>query len=157
VLELVATEACVVAGMASPAAVDAVMATPGAHRVAPDELMVVGAAPDADALTASLQEALVHADTDAVALDTSDGWAVWSLRGDDAPRMFGYVASFPLPQTGLALGEVAHVPVRVLVAAPGEIHLLVPAMLSAYLRERLLERGRVLQIRAVAEPQGWSS
>lgn len=155
-LELLLTEACVVAGMASPAAVDAAMAMAGAHRVAPDEVMVVGAARDAGALTMALGDALVAADPDAVALNTSDGWAVWTLHGEDAPRMFGYVASFPLPASGLALGDVAHVPVRVLVA-DGEVHLLVPAMWSAYLRERLLERGRVLQIRAVVAPQGWSS
>lgn len=156
-LELVPTRACVVAGMAGPAAVDAAMTMAGAHRVAPDELMVVGAPQDAGNLTASLRDALVEADPDAVALDTSDGWVVWSLRGEEVPRMFGYVATFAMPERGLALGDVAHVPVRVLVAAPTEVHLLVPAMWGAYLRERLLERGRVLQIRALAQPREWSS
>jgi len=155
VLELVPTRAGVVAGMAAPTAVDAAMATTGAFRVAPDELMVVGAAQESAAVTIALRDTLVAGDPDAVAIDTSEGWSVWSLRGDEARRMFGYLGTFALPEAGLAQGDVAHVPVRVVVASPILIHLLVPAMWGAYLRERLLERGRAVQIRAVADSEEW--
>jgi hypothetical protein len=144
VLELVRTTTSVVTAVASPDAIEAAMGTPGTYRVAPDELMAIGASVD------DITTSIAGADPDALVVDTTDGWTNWSLRGDAVRPAFSYLSSLELPREGFIQGDVAHVPVRVVVAQD-LIQLFVPAMWGAYLRDRLLERCRVLEIREVTE------
>lgn len=143
-LELVPTGASVVTAVASPEAIDAAEALPGTHRVAPDELMAIDGSFD------RIKEVVETADPDALIVDATDGWAAWTLRGDGARPAFAYLSSIELPHVGFVQGDVAHVPVRVVVAED-LLHLFVPAMWGACLRERLLERCRALEIREVSE------
>jgi hypothetical protein len=156
VLELVTTEVSVVGAFASPGALDTL--TPaGAYRcrVAPDESMLVrepgvGAAlvRDAGAVTAG--------DPDAVVVDTTDGWAVWTLEGDARIEAFARLSDVRLGEQGYVQGDVAHVPVRVIVDA-SRLHLFVPVMWRGYLRRRILERCSTLDVRERAIAASWGS
>ena len=49
-------------------------------------------------------------DGDAVVLDVTDGWAAWSLVGDDAAHALSYLSQLDAPQDGgFVQGDVAHV------------------------------------------------
>ncbi len=147
-LELVATQASVVGCFAAPEALDVLAPTSGTYacRVAPDELMLVGEPGAEAALAAAATAGTTALDPDAIVLDTTDGWAIWTLAGDAARDAFTRLSAVELPDEGAAQGDVAHVPVRV-IALPDRLHLLVPAMWGGYLRERILDRCASLGVR----------
>ena len=149
--ELVAARASVVVCLATPEALDTVF--DGALRVAPDELLVLGPPDSAEMTALDVSRRISGADADAVVLDVSDGWATWTLDGDGARDAFGYLSELDLPEEGFVQGDVAHVPVKV-VARPGGLHLLVPAVWGAYLHERILARCPSVTERE--EPEDWS-
>jgi hypothetical protein len=112
------------------ASVEALDRLRGGFRVAPDELLILGSTPDLKTL----------ADSDGIVLDTTDGWAVWSLSGEGAHETFSYLSELRLPAAGdgFVQGDVMHVPAKVVVE--GEtIHILIPAMWGDYLGERIRE------------------
>ena len=136
-LELHATSFSVVQIFADPSALDAVS---DIHRVAPDEAMMVGDPAVAPA---------VHVeDPDAVVIDASDGWAVFTLVGDQAHEGFALLSALELPVEGYTQGDVAHLPVRVIVEHD-RLHLLVAAMWGTHLRGRILDRCASIDIREV--------
>lgn len=145
-LELAATRSSVVGAFASPEALDA-LSPAGAYRcrVAPDEAMFVAEADVAGALVRDAS-AVTAGDPDAVVLDMTDGWTVWTLAGDGARDTFAFLSELELPDEGYVQGDVAHVPVRV-IARRDRLQLFVPAMWGAYLRERILGLG--LDVREV--------
>ena len=152
--ELVPTRAAVITCVGTPSAVDAAEAVEGyAGRVAPDELMLIVEAGDAARACAALLAAAGA--SDALVVDVTDGWAVWTLEGEDTDRAMARLSPLELPEAGFAQGDVARVPAKI-VRAPGRVHLLVPAMWRAYLRERILERCAGLQVRERAEPADWT-
>ena len=117
------------------------MARVHACRVAPDELWLL--APPA--LTADvLRRAEAHlasVEPGTLVVDQSDGWAVFSLRADDAAealRPLAHLAVFPFPEARPAFvqGAVAGGPAKLLLL-PGVIHLLVPFPLRDHLERRL--------------------
>ena len=147
-LELRRTPVSVVGVFASPDALGA-LAPAGAHRcrVAPDEAMFVAGPDDRVALVRDAS-AVTAGDPDAVVLDTTDGWTAWTLHGERAREGFSRLSELELPESGYTQGDVAHVPVRVIVTSDG-LQLLVPAMWGEYLRQRLLERCAGLGVREV--------
>ena len=149
-LELRRTPVCVVGVFASPEALGP-LAPAGALRcvVAPDEAMFVAGRDDGPALVRDAS-AVTAGDPDAVVLDTTDGWTVWTLQGDAAREGFSRLSELELPDSGYAHGEVAHLPVRVIVEPDG-LRLLVPAMWGEHLREQILERCASLGVREVRE------
>jgi len=110
---------------ASAEALDS-MSAEGTVRIAPDEALVLGPPPAGGV-----------ADPHAVVLDVSDGWSVFRLSGDAPRESFAYLSPLRLPEEGFIQGDVAHVPVKVLVETNG-IRFLVPSMWEAHLRERIL-------------------
>jgi hypothetical protein len=156
VLELVATNACVVGAYASAAALDS-LAPAGALRVrvAPDEVMLVRE-PGAAAILLRDTDAVTAGDADAVVIDATDGWAVWTLEGVDAREAFSRLSDVRPPERGSIAGDVAHVPVHV-IAEPGRLHLFVPSMWRGYLRRRILERCASFDIKERATSQAWGS
>jgi hypothetical protein len=128
---------------ASPASLDD-LAPPdrvGQARVAPDEVLWLADPGRAEELTAAA-EAGLSADTTALVVDHSDGYAVFSLLGDDAAEAFARVSSIRLPETaGFRQGKVAQVPGRVYVR-PGRIDIVCTADVAWFVRERLLAAGR---------------
>jgi sarcosine oxidase gamma subunit len=156
VLDLVATQVSAVSCHAAPEAADAAISTAGAYacRIAPDEVLLLGTPGSAGKLVDAASAKATGVDPDAVVLDTTDGWTVWTLEGDAAREAFARLSAVPLPSEGFAQGDVAHVPVKVVVT-PERLHLLVPAMWGAYLRERIIGAG--LPVRERLEPISWTA
>lgn len=153
-LELARTEAALVGCFASAEALDAVHTpkTVTACRVARDELLLIGAPGSAARVAAAASKALHGGDDDALVLDVTDGWTVWTLGGEDAHDAFERLSMLELPAAGVVQGDVARLPVKVVV--DGErLHLAVPSSWAAYLRERIV--ALALEIREDAEPCAW--
>jgi sarcosine oxidase gamma subunit len=156
VLELARTEAGLVGCFASAEALYAVHTPKGATacRVAPDELLLIGAPGSAAKVAAAASKTLYAADDDALVLDVTDGWTVWTLGGTDAHDAFERLSMLRLPEAGVVQGDVARLPVKVLV--DGErLHLAVPSSWAAYLRERIV--GLALEVLEDAEPHAWTA
>jgi hypothetical protein len=119
----------VVAVLASEVACDGVAAPSGASlcRVAPREVLLVGAVAAADVRVD---------DPGAIVEDVTDGWAAFQLAGDDAADAFSRLSELELPEEGFAQGEVARIGAKLLVE-PGRLTILVPAMLGAFIEERI--------------------
>ena len=117
-------------------ACDLAMRTPGAGRVAPDEVMVRGP------IAADLRAAIHTVDPDALIREASEGWVEIAL-GGDARDIFAMVSELRLPDgPGYVQGDVARVAARVFVEDEG-IRLLVRASWEAHVRRRLDDVGSV--------------
>jgi len=99
-----------------------------ALRVAPREVLLVGPV-DVGALSAAIGE-------DGLVADVSDAWVGLVLEGADAPDMFARVSELELLERGWIQGEVARAASKVL-AEPGRIEVLVPAMLAEHVEARI--------------------
>jgi hypothetical protein len=99
-----------------------------ALRVAPREVLLVGPV-DVGALTAAIGE-------DGLVADVSDAWVGLVLEGADAPDAFARVSELELLERGWIQGEVARAASKVL-AEPGRIEILVPAMLAEHVEARI--------------------
>ena len=141
-LELRPTRFSAVGCFASPEGAEAAMRTPRAFacRVAPDEVLLLARAGTAAKVLETVSSQARPVDPDAVVMDVTDGWTAWTLAGPDAREAFARLSALVLPEEGFTQGDVAHVPVKV-VALPDRVHLLVPAMWGAYLRERIADVG----------------
>lgn len=157
-LELAATRASVVGCYAAPEALDALATVEDASscRAAPDEVLLVGEPGSAEKLVRTAADLTTGTDPDAVALDTTDGWAIWTLAGDATREAFAHLSAVTLPAEGFVQGAVAHVPVKVVVL-PDRLHLLVPSMWREHLRERILHDCASLGVRQVPAPAAWTA
>ena len=154
-LELVATKAAVALVMATPHALDA-LAPAGAYRcrVAPDEAMFVR---EPEAVEALLRDAgsVRAGDSDAVVLDASDGWAVWTLAGESARDAFTRLSALRVAG-GYQQGEVAHLPVRLIIEGE-RVHMFVPVMWREHMRRQVLDRCMSLGVTERGEPAAWTA
>jgi hypothetical protein len=148
VLELIPTRASVVSCFASPEALAELSPPDGAYLcwVASDEAMLVGPPGDEAQLVRAARDAIVGGDADAVVLDVSHGWTLWTLAGADAREAFSRLSDVVLDTEGYVQGDVARVPVRV-IALGEQLHLLVPAMWEEYLRDRIRSNAVDLDLR----------
>jgi hypothetical protein len=100
--------------------------------------------------------AVTAGDADALIVDGTDGWAVWTLSGDrlsDALERLSHL-EIDASADGFTQGDVAHIPARIVVNQ-GRVHLLVAAMWGDYLRQRILSRCADLGVtHAVETPWG---
>jgi hypothetical protein len=78
------------------------------------------------------------------------------LEGDTRSEAFARLSDLQLRDHGYVQGDVAHVPVR-LIVDPSRLHLFVPVMWRGYLRRRILERCSTLNIRERAISAAWGS
>jgi hypothetical protein len=104
----------------------------------------------AEAVGASLRT-----DPDALVLETTDGWTVWSLHGPEASEAFSVLSEVRFA-AGFLQGEVASVPCRVIAPAPTTLHVLVPAMWGEYVRGRIVSDCSRLGLAIAEEPRDWS-
>jgi hypothetical protein len=144
---LVASRFSVVVGFASASALDAVRlpAATRACRVADDEMAFV-CPPDAtrDVLD-EIARQIARGDSDGFALDLSDGWTSFRLRGD-VTRAFSYLSELRLPPPGgFVQGDVLRVPVRVL-TDESQIDLFVASPWGRYLHDEMLIALRALDV-----------
>jgi sarcosine oxidase gamma subunit len=119
----------VVAVHASAATCDAI-GVPGRAalcRVAPREVFLVG---EIDVSDVRVDE------PGAIVEDVTDGWTAFELAGDDAAEAFARLSELELPDRGFAQGEVARIGAK-LIVEPGRLTILVPAMLGAFIEERI--------------------
>jgi hypothetical protein len=141
VLEFSATRVSVVQVFAEAGALDA-LSPAGATRcrVAPDEAMFVREGGAAQALLRDA-EAVTAGDPDALIVDGTDGWAVWTLGGDRLHDALERLSPLELDAAsdGFTQGDVAHIPAGIVIEH-GRAHLFVAAMWTSYLRERILSR-----------------
>jgi sarcosine oxidase gamma subunit len=117
--------------LASEDACERVAGLPGACRVGPTEVAIVG-----DVSIAAVLQAVRRLDPDAVVLDVSDGWVAHTLEGPGAREALSRVSELAMPVSGFVQGEVARIGVRMLVDG-GRIDLLVPSMHGDHLHERI--------------------
>ena len=90
-----------------------------------------------------VEDRIAALDADALVLDVSDGWAAWSLAGDDARRAFSYLSHLNPPGNGgFVQGDVARVAAKVL-DEPNGLTILVPAYWREHVRERAIMDARV--------------
>ena len=135
------TNATVVACYADPQALDSLpVVPPGTHgcRVAPDELLLVAPPTERAETERWAADHFASADPSAMVLDQSDGWSVFTLRGDDAPSVFAHLSDVPLPLRRRAFlqGAVAGGSAKVLLLDDA-IHVLVPSTLRDNFAGRL--------------------
>jgi hypothetical protein len=141
VADLHARSLAVVLCAADVAALDALVA-PGhgarTLRTAPDEALFVAAPEVAADVAREVADRITALDDDAIVLDVSDGWAAWSLTGDDAARALSYLSQLDAPAAGAFVqGDVAHVGAKVL-GEPDGLTILVPAYWRDHVRERAI-------------------
>jgi len=115
---------------ADPDACDLAIRAPGAGRVAPDEVFVLG--PIAD----DLRRAIKKVDPGALIRQADDGWAHATVPRD----VFARLSALELPPKGYLQGDVVGVPARLFVDEV--VTILVPASLEAHLRRRVEEGTR---------------
>ena len=153
--ELIETRAAVASVFASSDALDR-LAPAGAYacRVAPDEAMFVREPAAAEALLRDAG-AVTAGDPDAVVVDATDGWSVWTLAGEDSREAFTRLSQVELPEGGYTHGEVLHLPVRI-VAGPSAVHLFVPAMWRTHVHDKILTRCRDLKLDERAQAADWN-
>jgi len=146
VAELHARSLAVVLCGADAAALDALVAPGHGARVlrtAPDETLLVAAPEVAADVAREVADRIAVLDDDALVLDVSDGWAGWSLIGDDTARAFSYLSQLEPPADGAFVqGDVAHVGAKVL-GEPDGLTILVPAYWRDHVRERAIHDARV--------------
>jgi sarcosine oxidase gamma subunit len=149
VVELGSVHATVIDVLASPSAcdglADAGIVGASLGRVAPDELLVIGGE-DGTALAAG-DVANAIDDADALVLDVTDGWSAWVLEGADAASPLARLSELRLPGRGFVQGAVANMPAKILVDGDTRIRVLVPSMLGAAFRERILRDARHAGVR----------
>jgi len=146
VAELQDRAVAVVLCSANAAALDALVAPGhGARmlRTAPDEALFVARPTVAADVRREVEDRIAALDADALVLDVSDGWAAWSLAGDDASRALSFLSHLDPPDAGgFVQGDVARVAAKVL-DEPGGLTILVPAYWREHLRERAIVDARV--------------
>lgn len=163
-LDLAPTSAAIIGCYAAPDALDALDAAPTLDaiggreavvtcRVAHDEAMIVGPRAAADEmLTAAAR--LVGGDADALVLDATDGWFVWTLTGPSPAAALALMSSIDVRGVAFAQGDVAGVCARIL-AAPDRLHIVVPAMWAEHLRARVVESCASLGVRCATAARPW--
>jgi len=131
VAELRVVSPSVIAVLATAEALDGLRVPKGAAlcRVAPREALVIRDH-GLDAADLKMKE------RGAIVEDVSDGWSGFELAGDDAAEAFARVSELELPEDGFVQGDVARIGAKV-VAAADRITILVPAMLGAFIDERI--------------------
>jgi glycine cleavage system aminomethyltransferase T len=142
VLELSLLEATIVACYAAAVVLDEWSPPTDAFvaRVAQDELWVVGLRVERASLLRLVDQSLRPMAPDALVIDQTDGWTVWSIEGTNASHALARLTVMPLDHgsTAFQQGAVAGVPAKV-VATVGGYQVFVPAPVGHHLRDRVLE------------------
>lgn len=140
-LDVFATEAALIACHADRAVLDRLTASLGGlvARIAPDEVWLIGSRANRTTLARDAQAAL-GGSTAGLAIDQTDGWAIWSIRGAPPRLVLGRLMVAPIPPADPAFvqGAITGVPGKVLL--DGDVaHLMVPAPVGHHLRDRIME------------------
>lgn len=137
-LNIASEELAVIAFHADPAAIDGF--DPGKTtlvRVARDEAWLIGGRPERAELAALVRSRFGK---DALVVDQSDGWAVWSVEGDRALESLRRLMAAPIPfeRPAFVQGAIAGVAGKVYLRSDA-LFIMVPAPVGHHLGQRLLE------------------
>lgn len=139
-LDIQRSYAAIIACHASAAALDSMPARSRVHpcRVAADELLLLAPPSLGEEVLRQATAHVTGAERGTLVLDQSDGWVIFSLRGDDAMRPLRQLSVIPFPDTRPAFvqGAVAGGAAKVLLLAD-VVHLLVPFALRQHVERRL--------------------
>lgn len=107
-------------------------------RVAPDELLLITAPSLCSDVKARAQQYFDLREPSALVLDQTDGFAVWTLKGEGAAQSLRSltVNRFPDSRPAFLQGAVAGAPAKLLLV-DGATHLMVPSPLKDYVESRL--------------------
>jgi hypothetical protein len=147
--DLLARPVSLIVCSSDAAALDALVA-PGhgarTLRTAPDEALFLSSPDVAHDVAREVEDRIAALDGDALVLDVSDGWAAWTLRGDDAGRAFSSLSALDPPAgDGFVQGDVARVAAKVFVE-DADVTILVPAYWREHLRRRAVEDARAREV-----------
>jgi hypothetical protein len=150
-------EAAKVRCFGPPDALDA-LATPAGvlrGRIAPNEVVLVGAPGTASDLVKTCEDALGKLGDAALVVDHTDGWSFFSLGGDGAEDVFRRVSMVPLPDAGpepaFFAGRVCDVAAKAF-RRPGRIDVMTGMEASKHVRETLEHAGHGRRLKHVAAP-----
>lgn len=121
----------VVAVLASVDACERVVGLPGAYRIAPEEVAIVG-----DVSISAVLRTVRTVDADAVVVDVSEAWVAHVLAGEGSRDAFARLSELELPPSGFVQGDVAGIGARVLVDGH-RVEVLVPAPVADHVHERI--------------------
>lgn len=161
-LEIGRLHAGIVECHAGAPALDALPVPPGVHacRVAPDEVLLVAPPSRTDELLRRATATLAVVEPGSLVVDQSDGWAIFSLPGEEGMLALRQLALFPFPERRPAFlqGAVAGGSAKLLML-PGVVLLLVPFALRDHVERRLREvcAATPVRIAAVEAPLSPSS
>jgi hypothetical protein len=118
-------------------------------RIAPDEVVVVGAPGTAAALLEDLEGQLEAEGNAALVVDHTDGWTFYTLAGEGIEEVWARVSAVRLPDANadrvpvFTVGKVCDVAAKVFVR-PGRIDLMCGAEVRRHVTDRLAHAGHVL-------------
>jgi len=142
---------------APPAALDG-LATPAGTlrgRIAPNEVVFVGAPGTAGALVESLSSSLADQGPSALVVDHTDGWTVFSIVGDGGEDVFSRISMVPLPTAAAEpvffMGRIAEVASKAF-RRPGRIDFMTGTETSRHVLEKLEQAGHAVGLHAVPAP-----
>jgi hypothetical protein len=128
----------------APAAALDALAVPdgvGAGRVAPDEVIWLGDPGRAAELEEIASAAVAALGLDALVVDHSDGWTLFSIVGEGCEAVLGRLSDLRVPEGGgFIQGKIAQSPGRVF-CRPNRLDLLIGADLAWFVRGRLEHAG----------------
>lgn len=138
-LEIVPSEAVIVACHGQPAALDGLPDALGlVLRIAPDEAWLVAPRTRRAGLLRSAALWLESADPTGLVVDQTDGWAVYLLRGDGVEEVFGRLSVVPVAAQRPAFiqGALSGVPGKAVVTDDA-LYLMVPSPVGHHLEARI--------------------
>jgi hypothetical protein len=142
VLEICSSRAAIIVCIGEARVLDALAPGSGAasFRVASDERWLVGPVTIAVELLARTRAQLTPIGLSALAVDVTDGWAVWTISGPGTDEVWARLSENRVPSARPAFvqGAVAGIPCKAIVQ-DGRIHFFTPAPVGHHLPQRILE------------------
>lgn len=151
-LILTPAEAAIIRCLGEPGALDGLSTPPGAYagRVAPDELMLLGARAVRASIRTHAAASLARTDPHGLVVDHTDGWSIWTMSGPEVQRAFANLTAIPFPDVAGALvqGVIGEVPAKAVVFGT-RVHVMAASTVGHHLRERILRACRGLPLTTV--------
>ena len=127
-------------------------------RIAPDEVVFVGAPGTAAALVEDLEAQLAQEGTAALVVDHTDGWGFVSLAGKGLEEVWARVSAVRLPDadpsgaTCFTVGKVCDVAAKVFVR-PGRVDVMYGAEVRRHVGDRFEHVGHAVGLHTVRAPK----
>ena len=142
---------------APPEAIDGLATPTGVlrGRIAPNEVVFVGAPGRGDELKATFEATLQSHGTAALVVDHTDGWSFFSISGDGADDVFSRVSMIPLPAAAdepvFFMGRVCDVAAKAF-RRGDRVDVMAGMEASRHVRDRLEQAGHAVGLHIVATP-----